>query len=101
MNAATPLFLPQLGTLYGAVAPAAMALVRAIVGLALVPHALRFCFGLFPQSGSRILSIELMTGALERSGYRPGRFWAIAIAVTELAAAPCWRSGSSPGRWRS
>jgi putative oxidoreductase len=88
MDIATPLFLPQLGPIYSALAPAALALVRAIVGLALVPHALRFCFGLFPQSGSRILSLALLTGALERSGYRPGRVWAIAIAVLELVGGP-------------
>lgn len=88
MHDATPLFLPQLGPIYATLWPFVMALVRAIVGLALVPHALRFCFGMFPQSGSRILSLALLTSALERSGYRPGRFWAIAIAATELVGGP-------------
>ena len=82
MDASTPLFLPQLAPIYQAVSPVAETLIRAIVGLALIPHALRFCFGLFPNSGSRALSIDILTAGLERSGYRPGRFWAFAIAAT-------------------
>ena len=84
----TPLFLPQLGALYHALGPACETLIRAIVGLALVPHGLRLSFGLFPNTGSRILSLELLTGQLGRSGYRPAWFWARAIAVTELAGGP-------------
>ncbi|HUZ74465.1 MAG TPA: DoxX family protein [Stellaceae bacterium] len=88
MDGSTPLFLPQMGAVYQAVTPVAETLVRVVVGLALVPHALRFCFGLFPDSGSRILSFDILTAALERSGYRPGRVWALAIAATELAGGP-------------
>jgi putative oxidoreductase len=85
---ATPLILPQLGAFYQALAPAAETLIRIVVGLALVPHGLRFCFGWFPNSGSPILSLDLLEASLERSGYRPGRFWAYAITVTELAGGP-------------
>jgi putative oxidoreductase len=88
MDSSTPLFLPHLGALYTAAAPAAETLVRVVVGLALVPHALRFCFGLFPESGSRILSFGGLAAALAHSGYRPGRFWAMAITVTELVGGP-------------
>ncbi len=85
---ATPLFLPPLGAVYDALGPAAETLIRVVVGLALVPHGLRFCLGLFPNTGSRILSLELLAAQLQRSGYRPAPFWARAIAVTELAGGP-------------
>jgi len=88
MDGSIPLFLPQMGPVYHGLAPAVAALARVVVGLALVPHALRFCFGFFPDTGSRIVSFALLSGALERSGYRPGRLWAIAIAVTELTGGP-------------
>jgi len=38
----TPLIIPQLGDLYRAASPLAEALLRVVVGLALVPHGLRF-----------------------------------------------------------
>ena len=88
MDGSTPLFLPQMAPLYQAAAPVAETLIRIVVGLALIPHALRFCFGMFPNSGSRALSIDILKVGLERSGYRPGRLWAYAIAVTELAGGP-------------
>jgi len=84
----TPLILPQLGPVYHAVAPIAATLTRVVVGLALVPHGLRFCFGWFPNSGSQILSFGRQAAALERSGYRPGRFWAAVIAAVELLGGP-------------
>lgn len=88
MDGSTPLILPQMAPFYQALSPLAETLIRAIVGLALIPHALRFCFGMFANSGSRALSIEILIAGLERSGYRPGRFWAYAIAATELAGGP-------------
>lgn len=93
MDAATPLFLPQLGPLYQAAAPAAETLIRIVVGLALVPHGLRFSFGLFPNSGSRILSLTALSTMLQAKGYRPGGFWARAIAVLELAGGPALALG--------
>ncbi len=101
MDGSTPLFLPQMGTVYQAVTPVAETLVRVVVGLALVPHALRFSFGLFPNSGSRILSFDLLTAALERSGYRPGRLWALrhrrdgACRRTHAGARPLHAAGGA------
>jgi putative oxidoreductase len=83
-----PLIVPQLGSVYQALGPWAETLTRIVVGLALVPHGLRFSLGMFPNSGSRILSMELLTTQLTRSGYRPARFWAHAIAVVELVGGP-------------
>jgi len=87
-DVSAPLIFPQLGPIYQSLAPVADTLIRVVVGLALMPHACRFCFGWFPETGSRILSIDLMVGALTRSGYRPPRLWAYVIAVTELAGGP-------------
>jgi putative oxidoreductase len=82
------LFLPQLAPLYAALTPWAAALLRAAVGLALVPHALRFLFGWFPDSGARARSVAALAGALDRNGYRPGRLWAAAIILTEIVGGP-------------
>jgi putative oxidoreductase len=88
MDSSTPLFLPQMAQIYQIAAPLTETLTRAILGLALIPHGLRFCFGLFPNTGSRVLSIDILVSGLERSGYRPGRFWAYAIAATEFVGGP-------------
>src|SRR5579872_2969997 len=84
----TPLILPQLAPLYQALAPWAETLIRIVVGLALVPHGLRFCFGMFPDSGSRALSLEALWTMLDAHGYRPGKVWAYGIAALELAGGP-------------
>ena len=84
----TPLILPQLAAVYRALAPWADTLIRIVVGLALVPHGLRFSFGWFPNSGSRIMTLGGLGTMLDAKGYRPGRLWAIAIAVLELAGGP-------------
>jgi putative oxidoreductase len=69
-------------------APLAYALLRVAVGLALVPHGLRNTFGFFPNTGVRARSIAALAAQLDASGYRPGRFWAPAISITQLAAGP-------------
>jgi len=51
MNGATPLIFAQLGPLYDALFPWAEMLLRAVVGLTLVPHGLRSAFGMFPSTG--------------------------------------------------
>ena len=47
------LFFPALGPIYQCLAPWAEAALRAVVGLWLVPHALRNTFGFFPTTGMR------------------------------------------------
>jgi putative oxidoreductase len=88
MDASTPLIVPALGPFYHALAPYAEALIRVVVGLALVPHGLRFTFGLFPNSGTRALSLGALSTMLDAHGYRPGKFWAYAIASLELVGGP-------------
>src|SRR6516225_1497310 len=53
MDDATPLIFPQLGPIYQALFPWAEMLLRAAVGLTLVPHGLRSAFGMFPSTGGQ------------------------------------------------
>lgn len=68
--------------------PFAYALLRIAVGLALVPHGLRNTFGFFPNTGAVALNLKQLAAGLDRDGYRPGRFWAPAISVTQLVGGP-------------
>jgi putative oxidoreductase len=74
--------------LYQTLSPYAYALLRIAVGLALVPHGLRNTFGFFPGSGAVALNLKALAAGLDRGGYRPGRFWAPAISVTQLIGGP-------------
>jgi putative oxidoreductase len=84
----TPLIFPTLGNLYQTLAPWAEALLRAAVGLALVPHGLRNTFGLFPKTGVRAHDLRELAAQLDHDGYRPGKFWAPAISITQLVGGP-------------
>src|SRR5229473_3139066 len=84
----TPLIFPSLSNLYQTLAPWAEALLRAVVGLALVPHGLRMAFGFFPATGGPIRDLSMMAAALDGWGYRPGKVWAPLIAGTRLVAGP-------------
>ena len=88
MTDSTTLVFPALGSVYQALAPWAEALLRAVVGLALVPHGLRMGFGFFPDTGGPIRNLAMMAEALDKWGYRPGRLWAPLIAATQLVAGP-------------
>src|SRR5205807_4047459 len=88
LDTSTPLIFFQLGPLYQALAPWSEALLRVAVGLALVPHGLRMTFGLFPNTGLPVRNLATLSAQLDRDGYRPGRFWAPAISLTQLAAGP-------------
>jgi putative oxidoreductase len=79
--------------LYYTLSPFAYALLRIIVGLALVPHGLRNTFGLFPNSGAVSLNLKELAAGLDHSGYRPGRFWAPAISLTQLVGGPLLAAG--------
>jgi putative oxidoreductase len=77
-----------LQTLLQTLSPFAYALLRAAVGLALVPHGLRNTFGFFPDTGVRALNLKALAAQLDQGGYRPGRFWAPAISITQLIGGP-------------
>jgi putative oxidoreductase len=84
----TLLIAPGLANAYWALAPVAEALLRVIVGFALVPHGLRMTFGLFSGTGLKVDSLKALAAQLDRTGYRPGWLWAPAISVTELVFGP-------------
>jgi putative oxidoreductase len=84
----TPLIAPGLANTYSALAHVAEALLRVTVGLALVPHGLRMTFGFFAGTGLKVDSLRALAAQLDQTGYRPGRFWAPAISVTELLCGP-------------
>ncbi len=80
--------IPQLPPLLQTLAPFADALLRIAVGLALIPHGLRNTFGLFPNTGAQALNLTVLAKHLDDSGYRPGKFWARAISITQLVGGP-------------
>ena len=88
MPTSTPLIAPQLANAYLVLAPVAEALLRVIAGFALVPHGLRMTFGCFADAGLKVGSLKALAAQLDQTGYRPGRLWAPAISVTELACGP-------------
>jgi putative oxidoreductase len=87
------LVFPQLGPVYQALLPWVEALLRAVVGLALVPHGLRNTFGMFPSTGVQSHNLSELAKQLDRDGYRPGKFWASAISLTQLVAGPMFALG--------
>jgi putative oxidoreductase len=87
-DASILLVVPQFGPLYQTLAPIAEALLRATVGLALVPHGLRMTFGFFRDTGLPIHNLTMLAEQLDRTGYRPGRLWALAISATQLIGGP-------------
>src|SRR5260370_18032646 len=84
----TPFIAPGLADAYWAIAPVAEALLRAIVGFALVPHGLRMTFGWFSDTSLKVDSLKALAVQLDQTGYRPGWLWAPAISVTELVFGP-------------
>jgi putative oxidoreductase len=68
--------------------PFADTLLRVTVGFALVPHGLRNTFGFFPNTGAQALNLTVLAKYLDESGYRPGKFWALAISITQLIGGP-------------
>jgi len=80
--------LPALGALYQTLAPLTEALLRIVVGLALVPHGLRNTFGCFPSTGQPLRNLRMLADYLDKQGYRPGIVWAPAISATQLIGGP-------------
>lgn len=80
--------MPHPVELIAALGPFAYALLRIAVGLALVPHGLRNTFGFFPNTGMPNQSLGDLARYLDANGYRPGKFWAAAISITQLVGGP-------------
>jgi putative oxidoreductase len=88
MDSSATLIVPSLGAIYQSLAPWAEALLRAVVGLWLIPHALRNTFGFFPTTGIRSHNLTELAAQLDKDGYRPGKLWAPAISLTQFIAGP-------------
>ena len=88
LDTSTPLIIPELGSIYRALAPWTEALLRVAVGLALVPHGLRMTFGYFPNTGLKVRTVGMLAAQLDRDGWRPGKVWAPLISFTQLICGP-------------
>ena len=83
-----PLIVPALGSLYHALAPWVEALLRFLVGMALVPHGLRMCCGFFKGTGGPISSVQGVAAMYDCKGYKPGQLWAYCTVLTQFVAGP-------------
>lgn len=79
---------PQLAGVYAILLPWVEALLRVIIALCLIPHGLRSCFGMFPETGMPIKSLKMLGDVLDGAGYRPGKLWGPIIVITELVGGP-------------
>jgi putative oxidoreductase len=84
----TPLITPSLGALYQTLAPWVEALLRFVVGMAIVPHGMRMCLGYFKGTGGPISSVQQVVAMYDRKGYKPGWFWTCGTVFTQFVAAP-------------
>lgn len=85
----TPLIVPALGAVYAALAPWVEALLRFIVGAAMVPHGIRMTMGRFKNTGGPPGTLDSVIQMYDRKGYRPGWLWAYCTVLTQFVAAPC------------
>jgi putative oxidoreductase len=85
----TPLVVPALGVIYATLGPWVEALLRFVVGMAMIPHGLRMCLGYFKGTGGPVSSVEAVAAMYERKGFRPSSFWAYCTVLTQFVAAPC------------
>lgn len=69
-------------------APYADAALRIAVGALLIPHGLRFAFGMWPETGNPNRTMTQLAAALDCWGYRPGWLWSKAIAFNHLVCGP-------------
>jgi putative oxidoreductase len=69
-------------------APYADAALRIAVGALLIPHGLRFAFGMWPDTGNPNGTMQKLAAALDSWGYRPGWLWSKAIAFNHLVCGP-------------
>lgn len=70
------------------IAPYADAALRITVGALLIPHGLRFAFGMWPDTGNPNRTMADLAKALDGWGYWPGWLWSKAIAFSHLVCGP-------------
>ncbi len=79
---------PWIAGLLEQLSPLADACLRIAVGVLLVPHGLRFAFGMFKGTGNPNVTMGKLAAALDAWGYRPGWLWSLAIAFNHLVCGP-------------
>ena len=80
--------MSNLASLFATLLPISETLLRITVGALLIPHGLRFAFGMFPNTGNPNTTIGELARSLDSWGYRPGWLWAPLIASTHLVCGP-------------
>ncbi|MFO1152702.1 MAG: DoxX family protein [Rhodospirillales bacterium] len=80
--------IPALGGLYDALAPLALPMIRLTAGLLLLPHGCQKLFGWFGGKG-----MQGTADYFASSGFEPGYFWALAVALTEVGGGLCLALG--------
>ena len=78
------LFFPALANIYAAAEPYALPLLRAVLGLILIPHGCQKLFGWFGGMG-----FTRFSALFDNIGYKPGWFWVLVVALTELVGGIC------------
>jgi putative oxidoreductase len=72
-------YIPALANIYAALDAYMLPLLRATLGLILIPHACQKLFGWFGGMG-----FEKFAALFDKIGYKPGAFWVAVVALTEL-----------------
>ena len=78
------LFIPALGGIYAASEPYALPILRAVLGLILIPHGCQKLFGMFGGMG-----FEKFSELFDKLGYRPGWLWVLVVGLTETVGGVC------------
>ncbi len=72
-------YVPALANIYAALDAYMLPLLRATLGLILIPHGCQKLFGLFGGMG-----FEKFASLFDKLGYKPGAFWVAVVALTEV-----------------
>src|SRR3977135_144099 len=78
-EATSRLYVPALGSIYGAVGTYAEPILRIALGGVLIPHGCQKLFGLFGGMG-----FTANAALFDKLGYTPGAFWGTLVGCTEL-----------------
>jgi putative oxidoreductase len=78
------LYIPSLGGLYESLEPYALPLLRVGLGIILIPHGCQKLFGWFGGLG-----FEKFSAIFANIGYKPGWFWVLVVALTEVVGGLC------------
>jgi putative oxidoreductase len=72
-------FVPAFGSIYGSLDRFMLPILRIALGAILIPHGCQKFFGWFNGPG-----LARISASFDQIGYKPGAFWAVVVAGTEL-----------------